>query len=349
MKVRITTLGRTSVFVDGEEVDWLATHRRRVALLLYLALEHDAPRDKVLALFWPDAPASKARNSLNQLIYNLRKALADDVITSNGDRLESGDCIDVDAHEFLAAAEAGNCAQALRVYRGSFLRDVAFPESVGLEHWAEQNRARITRLHRKARRAEIERLEAVNPALALDIAREWAELEPEDDEAQHRYLELLIRNGQRAHALRHYAAYEKLLAADELMPLDETRALMEQLRTGAAPAASTKLTVVDAPPRVRGPAPVPQPEQENDEDEVHLPQVASFIADLQRRHVLRVTTIYFFIAWGCIEIAETAFGVLGLPLWTTKVVLALSLAAAPVVVGLAWYFDITPRGFRRTR
>lgn len=347
MKVRITTLGRTSVFVDGAEVDWLATHRRRVALLLYLALERDTPRDKVLALFWPDAPAGKARNSLNQLIYNLRKALSDDVISSNGDRLEIGACIEVDADEFLAAAEAGRCTEALRVYRGSFLRDVAFPESVGLEHWAEQNRARITRLHRKARRIEIERLEA-NPAQALEVAREWAELEPEDDEAQHRYLELLIRNGQRAYALRHYAAYEKLLAADQLTPLDETRALMEQLRTGVPAAASTTLAGVDAAPRTRAHVPPPQAELQ-DEDEVHLPQIASFIADLQRRHVLRVTTIYFFIAWGCIEIAETAFAVLGWPSWTTKVVLALSLAAAPVVVGLAWYFDITPRGFRRTR
>ena len=344
MTLRITTLGRTSVHVDEKEVDWLTTHRRRVALLLFLALERETARDKVLALFWPDSPDANARNSLNQLIHSLRKVLGDDVIVSCGDRLSIGAAVEVDAHAFLTAAEGGHYEEALRIYRGEFVRDVNLCNSVALEHWAEQYRARITRLHRKARRAELDRLEDTDHAAALDLAHAWVDLDPQDDEAHHRYIQLLIECGRRANAIEHYTAYEKILAADDLTPLDETRELIEQLRANAAPA-----VVAPRAAKVQAPISADADEDTADNEEVILPEVGRLIADLKRRHVLRVTAIYALIAWGSIEVAETAFSMLGgIPAWAPKLVFAAALAGAPIVVACAWYFDITPRGIKRT-
>ncbi|MGQ0562420.1 MAG: AfsR/SARP family transcriptional regulator [Gemmatimonadota bacterium] len=334
MALRITTLGQTRVLLDGVEVDWLDTHRRRVGLLLYLALEGEALREKLLGALWPDSEPERARHSLNQLIYSLRKILGEDTIITAGERVCLCDSVEVDARAFVAAVNAGSHTEALRLYHGGFLCDVVLADSPVLEHWAEQHRARIARLHRKARRAVLEQLE---PAAALSVAHEWVELEPEDDEAQHRYLELLIKTGQRSTALKHYGAYEKLLAADGLTPLDETRALLEQLRSAQSAAELSSR---------REPAALsPTPMIELEDGEVHLPWLGRFIADMKRRHVVRVMAIYSLVAWGAVEIADSAFGAA----WVPRLVLLTAVIASPIILVCAWFFDITPRGISRTR
>ena len=56
--------------------------------------------------------------------------------------------------------------------------------------------------------------------------------DPLDDEAQHCLLEMLVETGDRAEALTRFEAYQRLLAADDLTPLDHTLALMESIKTG---------------------------------------------------------------------------------------------------------------------
>jgi adenylate cyclase len=73
-----------------------------------------------------------------------------------------------------------------------------------------------------------------------------------------------------------------------------------------------------------------------------------FFAELRRRRVFKVTGIYAIVGWLAIQIAATTFPVLMLPEWTVRLVVALFLLGIPVVVVLAWIFDITPEGVERT-
>jgi adenylate cyclase len=70
--------------------------------------------------------------------------------------------------------------------------------------------------------------------------------------------------------------------------------------------------------------------------------------ELKRRRVFRVTGIYAIVAWIVVQVAATTFPVLMLPEWTVRFVVALFLLGLPVVVVLAWLFDITPEGIERT-
>src|SRR5512132_3125759 len=56
-------------------------HRRRLALLAVLAAAGEAgrTRDQLLLLFWPDATESRARHSLDQLLYALRSSIGESV------------------------------------------------------------------------------------------------------------------------------------------------------------------------------------------------------------------------------------------------------------------------------
>ena len=74
-----------------------------------------------------------------------------------------------------------------------------------------------------------------------------------------------------------------------------------------------------------------------------------FIAELRRRHVLRVAAVYLVAAWAMIEVSATTFPMLNLPDWSPTLVLALLAVGFPIVVALTWAFDITAQGVVRTR
>jgi TolB-like protein/tetratricopeptide (TPR) repeat protein len=76
--------------------------------------------------------------------------------------------------------------------------------------------------------------------------------------------------------------------------------------------------------------------------------LSSLFAELKRRRVFRVTGIYAIVAWLVVQVAATTFPVMMLPEWTVRFIIALFLLGIPVVVVLAWMFDVTPEGIERT-
>lgn len=74
----------------------------------------------------------------------------------------------------------------------------------------------------------------------------------------------------------------------------------------------------------------------------------SFIAELKRRHVVRVGIVYAAVAFVVLQVADLSFTRLGLPDWTVTLVLVLALLGFPISLVLAWAFDLTPGGVRRT-
>jgi TolB-like protein len=71
-------------------------------------------------------------------------------------------------------------------------------------------------------------------------------------------------------------------------------------------------------------------------------------AELKRRNVFRVGAAYLVVAWLLVEVSDTIFPRLGLPEWTVTFVIALLLLGLPVAVFLAWAFELTPEGVKRT-
>ena len=74
----------------------------------------------------------------------------------------------------------------------------------------------------------------------------------------------------------------------------------------------------------------------------------SLFAELRRRNVFRVGGAYAVVAWLLIEISDTVFPRLGLPEWTVTFVIAVLLLGFPVALFMAWAFELTPEGVKRT-
>ena len=79
-----------------------------------------------------------------------------------------------------------------------------------------------------------------------------------------------------------------------------------------------------------------------------MSQGHGFFYELQRRHVVRVAIAYAVAAWVLLQLASIVFPAFGAPDWVLKVVIALLALGFPIAVILAWAFELTPEGIRRT-
>lgn len=74
----------------------------------------------------------------------------------------------------------------------------------------------------------------------------------------------------------------------------------------------------------------------------------SLFEELRRRHVWRVATIYAAAAFVVWQVADIALPALGLPDTVMTWVVVLALAGFPIAIGLAWVFELTSQGVKRT-
>ncbi|MGD8497032.1 MAG: tetratricopeptide repeat protein [Gemmatimonadales bacterium] len=73
-----------------------------------------------------------------------------------------------------------------------------------------------------------------------------------------------------------------------------------------------------------------------------------FFAELKRRHVFRVMAVYGIVGFIVLQIVDLAVPALLLPDWTYRFVALILLAGFPVAIVLAWAFEQTPDGLKRT-
>ncbi|MFH1764063.1 MAG: BTAD domain-containing putative transcriptional regulator [Gemmatimonadota bacterium] len=234
MTLRLTTLGHPSAFLGPEEITSLPGKPVTFGLLVFLAVEREATRDRLVSVFWPESSQEKARHALSQTLYELRQTLGEDWVESAGNSVRVTDSLWVDCLEFSELAEAGRHAEAVELYGGPFLEGVYLAQTHPFDEWVERNRARLSRRFRAAVDAFITECRALGD---MDTARKnawkWVELDPLDDGGQQHLIQLLAESGSRNEALAQYDRYKALVEGElGLEPLDETVELVEGIRAG---------------------------------------------------------------------------------------------------------------------
>ena len=76
--------------------------------------------------------------------------------------------------------------------------------------------------------------------------------------------------------------------------------------------------------------------------------LSSFFAELKRRNVLKVAVAYIIAGWALSQGIAQVFPVFDVPNWLIRSVVMLIIAGLPVACVLAWMFELTPEGIRRT-
>ncbi|GJL97861.1 MAG: hypothetical protein DHS20C06_16780 [Hyphobacterium sp.] len=74
----------------------------------------------------------------------------------------------------------------------------------------------------------------------------------------------------------------------------------------------------------------------------------SILSELRRRNVFRVAAAYLVVGWLVMQIASTIGSAAGLPDWADSLALIILIAGFPVVLFIAWAFELTPEGMKKT-
>jgi TolB-like protein/Tfp pilus assembly protein PilF len=77
--------------------------------------------------------------------------------------------------------------------------------------------------------------------------------------------------------------------------------------------------------------------------------ISAVVAELSRRKVLRTMGAYAVAVFAILQLMDAAFEPLRLPEWLPTVVVLTLILGFPVVFMLAWQFDVTSGGIRRTK
>jgi DNA-binding SARP family transcriptional activator len=257
--LRLLTLGGATV-VSGSQDDFApaATPRRTLALMSVLAVAGPAgiSRERLVALFWPDADADRGRHALAQALHASRRSLGCDElfviekgVSLRADRVTS----DVGDLEKMLSQDPET---ALGLYHGPFLDGFFLPGAMEFERWSAAQRTRIEEqviraLHRLATNAD-------DPLRAVHWWKRAAALRPLDSTIAAALIKAFADSGDRAGALKHADIYSALVREELELEPDPTiaslaAAVRESSRRTPRDAADTALTA----PLAAGAATVP--------------------------------------------------------------------------------------------
>ena len=77
-------------------------------------------------------------------------------------------------------------------------------------------------------------------------------------------------------------------------------------------------------------------------------KTGNFFLELKRRNVYKIGVAYAVVAWLLIQIATQVFPFFEIPNWVVRLVVLTMIAGFPIALIIAWAFELTPEGIKRT-
>ncbi len=235
--VEIRLLGSPEVTVRGKPLD--VDTRKAVAILAVLATDgRPYGREELAALLWPDADDASARGALRRTLSVLRGAVGPDVLRVDRQQVglvPSHYDVDVGRLETLGASgDAADLAGAADLARGPFMAGFTLRDSPEFDDWRAARAASVERTVGRVLDGLITALDASGDLVgAIAAAGRRIDLDPLDESAHLRRMELLAAAGDRAGAVRQYRACVAVLERElGVEPLPETTARYEAIRDG---------------------------------------------------------------------------------------------------------------------
>src|SRR2546427_1496035 len=75
----------------------------------------------------------------------------------------------------------------------------------------------------------------------------------------------------------------------------------------------------------------------------------NFFSELKRRNVYKVAVGYAIVGWVIAQIATQIFPFLEIPNWVVRLIIVLIAIGFPIALVIAWAFEATPEGIKRTK
>src|SRR5437870_3552129 len=77
-------------------------------------------------------------------------------------------------------------------------------------------------------------------------------------------------------------------------------------------------------------------------------KVENFFAELKRRNVYKVAVAYAVVGWLLVQVTTQVFPIFEIPNWAVRLVVLAIVIGFPIALVIAWAFELTPEGLKRT-
>src|ERR1700751_448227 len=74
----------------------------------------------------------------------------------------------------------------------------------------------------------------------------------------------------------------------------------------------------------------------------------NFFSELKRRNVYKVAVAYAVVGWLLVQVATQVFPFQEIPNWVVRLVIAVVVIGFPIALVIAWAFEATSEGIKRT-
>lgn len=221
--LKISLLGKTKITYAGEELTGrLGTKAVAMIYLLIANKGRYVPKDKLMLYLWPESSQEAARYNLRYNLWNLKKMLPEvdgqTLILTDKDSCTLNDAYPMacdlliikELQEESANLEELIYAKSLfcgDIMEGWYLKNCSeFNELILFDRMICENR------HTEILAALADRYEKIGElGKALEIRREQAVIEPENETLALHIMELYAENGNRAAAINYYRSFEASL------------------------------------------------------------------------------------------------------------------------------------------
>jgi TolB-like protein/Flp pilus assembly protein TadD len=77
-------------------------------------------------------------------------------------------------------------------------------------------------------------------------------------------------------------------------------------------------------------------------------KIDNFFSELKRRNVYKVAVAYAIVGWLLVQVATQVFPFFEIPNWAVRLVVLAIVIGFPIALVIAWAFELTPEGLKRT-
>jgi DNA-binding SARP family transcriptional activator len=234
-RLDIRLMGSPEIRVDGAPL--VVDTRKAIAVIALLATDRrPLARDEIAALLWPEADDAAARGALRRTLSTLRTGLGEGLLHIDRARVELDRrhaSIDIEVIERAARSDDRRVLDAAAsLARGAFMAGFNLRDSPEFDDWRA---ARATAVERSVvavfDRLVVAEEKAGDVAAAIEVAERRLDLDPLDERAHVRLMELYASIGDRVAALRQYRACVSVLDRElGVAPLESTTARYETIR-----------------------------------------------------------------------------------------------------------------------
>ena len=211
-RLTASLLGTPCILKDGEMVDF--PFKQAEAILYYLLVEREAPRNKIADLIWGSILGEqKVKSNMRNAIYVLRKLLWPDfLIEPRKNILQINPAIEL---QLDIEQLKGDSVENANVYSGEFLQDFYLKENEYYNEWILNTRQELQQVYIERLKQSISQLFERQDWSQCEVqAQQLISLDEYDETGYYYLMEIYRIRGEHHKALALYDRLKTLLAED---------------------------------------------------------------------------------------------------------------------------------------